>query len=447
MKHLEPKKAASLPEEKATSVPKKRPPVLGKRSSAPERKPGTEQEKPSDAGSNAAASEEAFGIERKKHKLLNSKAVRTRKIVRMKSGVDRPFLIIVILLLCIGTTMVFSSSYVFAKHNYNGDSYYFVRKQLEWALFSLLGMFFVANIDYLIVKKFSKAALIVSFAFLFAVLFVGKRVNGAIRWIDLGFVQIQPSEIAKAATVLFFSDYIVKHQRDMKQFKVGVMPFMLVFLGNAILLYFEPHLSAMIILLLLTAAMMYMGGTRKLYLGLLGGAGIVGVGVISFFTSHGRDRIVNWLNPEMDPSGKGWQPLQSLYAIGSGGVWGKGLGQSTQKHLWLPEPQNDYIFAVLCEEMGFVFAAAVIVLFVVLIWRGFYIAKHAPTQYATLVVLGLILQIAIQVILNIAVVTNTLPSTGVSLPFFSYGGSSLFLIMLEMGLILNISRFSYLEKG
>lgn len=395
----------------------------------------------------AVAEEEASAVERKKHKLLKSKAVRTRKIVRMKSGVDRPFLIIVILLLCIGTTMVFSSSYVFAKHNYNGDSYFFVRKQLFWAFFSLGGMFLVANIDYLLVKRLSKFAILVSFGFLAAVLVVGKQVNGATRWIDLGPLQIQPSEIAKAATVLFLSDYIVKHQKGMKTFLYGVAPFVALFLGNAILLFFEPHLSAIIILMLLTAAMMYLGGTRRLYLWLLGGGGVVGVVAMSLFTSHGRDRIINWLNPEMDPSGKGWQPLQSLYAIGSGGVWGKGLGQSTQKHLWLPEPQNDYIFAVLCEEMGFVFAAAVIVLFVVLIWRGFYIAKHAPTQYATLVVLGLILQVAIQVILNIAVVTNTLPSTGVSLPFFSYGGSSLFLIMLEMGLILNISRYSYLEKG
>ncbi len=391
--------------------------------------------------------EELPVIERKKHRLLKSKAVRTRKIVRMKSGMDRPFLIIVILLLCIGTTMVFSSSYVYAKHNFDGDSYYFVRRQIAWAILSLVGMFFVANIDYLIVKKLSKPALAISFVLLIAVLFVGKRVNGAIRWIDLGFLQIQPSEIAKAATVLFFSDYIVRHQRDMKRFSVGVLPFVLVFAVNGGLLLAEPHLSAMIILLLITAAMMYMGGTRRLYLWILTVAGALGMGVIALGTSHGKERILNWLHPEMDPSGKGWQPLQSLYAIGSGGVWGKGLGQSTQKHLWLPEPQNDYIFAVLCEEMGFVFAAAVIVLFVILVWRGFYIAKHAPTQYATLVVLGLTLQIAIQVILNIAVVTNTLPSTGVSLPFFSYGGSALFLIMLEMGLILNISRFSYLEKG
>ena len=233
----------------------------------------------------------------------------------------------------------------------------------------------------------------------------------------------------------------------MKTLKHGVLPFIIVFGIIAFLLYKEPHLSAMIIILLITAAMMFLGGTRKLYFFGLAGIAAVAMVILLFATSHGSERIENWLHPELDPTGSGWQPLQSLYAIGSGGIWGKGLGQSTQKHLWLPEPQNDYIFAILCEELGFVFALAVIALFGILIWRGFYIAKHAPTQYTTLVVLGLILQVAIQVVLNIAVVTNTIPSTGVSLPFFSYGGSAMVMLSAEMGIILNISRFSYIEKS
>lgn len=387
------------------------------------------------------------GIERKKHRLLKSKAVRTRKIVRMKSGIDRPFLIIVILLLCIGTAMVFSSSYAYAKYYMEGDSYFFIRKQIVFVAVSLFVMFVAANIDYLLIKRFSIVVLIVALVSLVAVLFIGKRVNGAVRWIDLGPFQLQPSEIAKIACVLFYSDYIVKHMRDMKKFKVGVLPFLLVFGAVGVLLVLEPHLSATIIILLLTGAMMFLGGTRKLYMGLLGGLGIAGMGLVVWLSDHGRERIMSWLHPENDIAGDGWQPLQSLYAIGSGGIWGKGLGQSTQKHLWLPEPQNDYIFAIVCEEMGFVFAAAVIVLFVVLVWRGFYIAKHSPTKYTTLVVLGLTLQLAIQVILNIAVVTNSIPSTGVSLPFFSYGGTALIVLMGEMGIILNISRYSLMEKG
>jgi len=391
-------------------------------------------------------SESESGIVRKKHRLLKSKAVRTRKIVRMKSGIDRPFLIIVVLLLCIGTTMVFTSSYAYAKNEF-GDSYYFVSRQVMWLAASAVVMWLCTMVDYLIIKKFTKVIMVVSILLLIAVLFVGKNVNGATRWIELGPIQIQPSEVAKVAVVLFFAEYIVDNQKKMKTFLHGVVPFILVFGVIAFLLYKEPHLSAMIIILLIIAAMMFLGGTRKLYFFGLAGVAAVLMVVLLFATDHGSSRIENWLHPEMDPSGKGWQPLQSLYAIGSGGIWGKGLGQSTQKHLWLPEPQNDYIFAILCEELGFVFALAVIALFGVLIWRGFYIAKHAPTQYTTLVVLGLILQVAIQVVLNIAVVTNSIPSTGVSLPFFSYGGSAMVMLSAEMGIILNISRFSYIEKS
>lgn len=386
-------------------------------------------------------------IQRKKHTLLRSKAVRTRRFVRMKSGVDRPFLIIVILLLCIGTTMVFSASYAYAKHNFDGDSYYFVRRQLLWGLASLIGMGACTFISYRFIRRFTWPILGVAGLFLVLVLLIGKEVNGATRWIELGPVQVQPSEIAKFAIVMFFADHIERHQRDMKRFHVGVLPFLAVAGVTCALLLPEPHLSAMIIILLLTAAMMFMGGTRKAHFFGLGAIAGAGMALVMFVSDHGKSRIMNWLHPELDPTGAGWQPLQSLYAIGSGGVWGKGLGQSTQKHLWLPEPQNDYIFAVLCEEMGFVFAAAVIGLFVALVWRGFYIAKHAPDQYSALVVLGLILQVAIQVVLNIAVVTNTIPSTGVSLPFFSYGGSALVIVMAEMGVILNISRYSLIEKS
>ena len=394
----------------------------------------------------AAGDQAPAQIERKKHKLLKSRAIRTRKIVRMKSGVDRPFLVIVILLLCIGTTMVFSASYAYAKYNFN-DSYYFARRQIVWVGIALGVMWLASVVDYLIIKRFSGLVMLASIGLLFLVPFIGKEVNGAVRWIEIGPIQVQPSEIAKLGIVLFFADFCVRHQKDMKKFKVGVLPFGLCAGLIGVLLYIEPHLSAMIIIMILIFCLMYLGGTRKLYLALIGGFGALGMVFVMLGTSHGKQRITNWLHPELDPAGKGWQPLQSLYAIGSGGIWGKGLGQSTQKHLWLPEPQNDYIFAILCEEMGFIFATAVLILFVALIWRGFYIAKHAPTQYTTLVVQGLIIQIAVQIMLNIAVVTNSIPSTGVSLPFFSYGGSALVIIMAEMGVILNISRYSFIEKG
>ncbi|MPM38145.1 putative peptidoglycan glycosyltransferase FtsW [bioreactor metagenome] len=203
----------------------------------------------------------------------------------------------------------------------------------------------------------------------------------------------------------------------------------------------------MVIITLITFIMLYLGGAKKLYIILMGIFGSAGLLALMLFTEHGKKRITVWLHPENFVQTEGWQPLQSLYAIGSGGLWGVGLGQSRQKHLYLPEPQNDYIFSILCEEMGFVFAAAVLLLFFLLIWRGYYIARYAPRRFAAMLAAGLTTAIAVQVLLNIAVVTNAVPATGVSLPFFSYGGTSLTIFMSEMGVVLNISRYSYINRN
>ncbi|MBR6530416.1 MAG: putative lipid II flippase FtsW [Clostridia bacterium] len=385
-------------------------------------------------------------LSRKKTDLDTPK--KERKIVRLQSDVDRPFLLLVILLVCIGTTMVFSASYAYAKQNYDGDSYYFSIRQIVWAVIAFFGMAFVTRIDYLIIKRWTTLFCIVTLALMLIVWVPGIGVvrNNARRWINIGISTFQPSELLKIAVVLFFSDFIARNRKNMHTFRVGVLPFGIVAAVSAGLLIIQPHLSATIIILILIFLMMYLGGTRKKYLGILGILAAVGMAVVIFFSSHGRERLEVWFHPEEYLQGAGWQPQQSLYAIGSGGLWGVGLGQSRQKHLYLPEPQNDYIFSILCEEMGFIFAAFVIVLFVLLIWRGFYIAKNAPTQYASLVVFGLTAHIAVQVFLNLAVVTNSIPSTGVSLPFFSYGGTSLVFCMAEMGIILNISRYSYLPE-
>ncbi len=371
-----------------------------------------------------------------------------RKIVRLRSDVDRPFLLLVVLLVCIGTTMVFSASYAYAKQNYDGDSYYFSIRQIVWAVVSLSAMAVVTRIDYLIIKRFTILFCLIALGMMVSVWLPGLGVvrNGARRWINIGISTMQPSELLKVAVVLFFSDFIARNRKNMHTFRVGVLPFGIVAVVSAGLLIIQPHLSATIIVLLLIFLMMYLGGTRKLYLGVLAGVAAVGMSVIIFFSTHGRERLEVWLHPEEYLQGAGWQPQQSLYAIGSGGLWGVGLGQSRQKHLYLPEPQNDYIFSILCEEMGFIFAAFVVFLFVLLIWRGFYIARNAPTQYASLVVFGLTSHIAVQVFLNLAVVTNSIPATGVSLPFFSYGGTSLLICLVEMGMILNISRYSYLSE-
>lgn len=370
------------------------------------------------------------------------------KIIRLRGDVDRPFLLLVIILVCIGTTMVFSASYAYAKENYGGDSYYFAGRQIVWALVSFFAMAFFTRFDYIIIKRFTKVFCIATLVLMALVLVPGIGVvsGGARRWINLGFSSLQPSELAKAGVVLFFADYAVRNRKDMHTFRRGVLPFGITAVVLCAMLVLQPHLSAMVIILLLIFVMMFLGGTRKLYLALLALVGALGMGGIFALSSHGRERIEVWLNPENYAQGAGWQPLQSLYAIGSGGLWGVGLGQSRQKHLYLPEPQNDYIFSILCEEMGFLFAVFVLALFVLLIWRGFYIARNAPTQYASMVAFGLTAQIAIQVFLNLAVVTNTIPSTGVSLPFFSYGGTSLMICLVEMGIVLNISRYSYIQE-
>lgn len=375
---------------------------------------------------------------------------RSGSVQRLRSGIDWPFAVLVMLLLAIGTTFVFSSSYVYAKYNY-GDSYFFIEKQIGWVVAAIFVIFGVAYLaDYLWLKKFALPIFIASYILLWFVFFFAEDINGAKRWIYVGPMSVQPSEIVKFSTILLVSAYLVwletKGRDKIRSFRYGILPFGALVLLIGLPLYKQPHLSAMIIIFAIIFALMYLGGVKTGYLtGLLGGGGAAMLMLI-LFTSHGQSRIDNWLHPELDPQGAGWQPLQSLYAIGSGGLWGVGLGQSKQKHLYLPEPQNDYIFAVICEEMGFVFAIAVIALFVLLIWRGFRIAKNAPSKFSSLLVMGIIIQIGLQVFLNIGVVTGTLPSTGVSLPFFSYGGSSLLIFMAEMGVVLNVSKYSYMEK-
>lgn len=382
----------------------------------------------------------------KKSLLLQKKKA---SVQRIRSGIDWPFAILVMILLAIGTTFVFSSSYIYAKHNYN-DSYFFIRKQIGWVLVALTVLYIMTRFDYLVLKKMAPFIFIVSYVLLWCVFFFGADANGARRWIYFGSFSVQPSEIVKFSVILLSSSYIVwleaKGRDLIRTVKYGVLPFAVLAILIGIPLYKQPHLSAMIIIFGLIFVLMFLGGVRGSFLGGTVGVGALAMGALILFTSHGQSRIDNWLHPELDPLGAGWQPLQSLYAIGSGGLWGVGLGQSKQKHLYLPEPQNDYIFSVLCEEMGFVFAVAVIILFLLLIWRGFYIAKNAPSKFSSLLVMGIIIQIGLQVFLNIGVVSGTLPSTGVSLPFFSYGGSSLIIFMAEMGVVLNISKFSYTEK-
>lgn len=371
----------------------------------------------------------------------------TQNIERVRRDVDLPFMFIVFLLVAIGTIMVFSSSYAYARTVY-GDSYYFALDQILWVAVGSAAMLFMAYFfDYLWIRKLQMPFFVLCMVAMALVPVFGHEVNEATRWFKLGPVSIQPSEFAKVAIILFFAEHISAGRNAGKSFLRQIMPYGFVFAYMAATLYFEPHISCIVIIAALMLVLMFFGDVPMKQVILIGLCMAAAVVVFILVTEHGMARIRVWRHPEDYPQNGGWQPLQSLLAIGSGGFWGVGLGQSTQKHMYLPEPQNDYIFAILCEEMGFVFAVIVLGLFVALVWRGMYIAKKAPSIYASLVVIGIVSHIAIQAFLNIAVVTNTIPSTGISLPFFSYGGTSLITLMAEMGIVLNISKYSYEPKG
>ncbi|MBE6680975.1 MAG: cell division protein FtsW [Ruminococcaceae bacterium] len=442
-----------------------------------------------------------------KVKRVQKNALPKRKMIVQKvGGVDRPFLICVILLLCMGTLMVFSSSYPYAKENF-GDSYRFAKMQVLFALVGLVVMSLITIfIDYHFIRKFTRIIFGVGIILLVLVLIVGSDAKGAVRWIQIGPISLQPSEIMKFAVVLLFADYADRYSQKLSQpdkirenwqrivgaiallglgvlcfFVVqnkvlgaiflmlfigvaaafiipmniketlpglyyGVFPYVIVLVIIGVLMYLQPHLSGLIIIAGIIFCMMVIGGTKIGYLLCGIGAGVGGVLVLALSMSHSSGRLAVWKNPFDHLLEGGWQPAQSLYAIGSGGIFGVGFGNSRQKHLYLPEPQNDYIFSIWCEEMGFIGALFLIAVFIFFIYRGMVIGLRAPDKFSSMLVIGIIMHVGLQVILNIAVVTNTLPSTGISLPFFSYGGTSLIILLAEMGVVLSVSRMSQTEK-
>jgi len=372
---------------------------------------------------------------------------KVKRKVSVRGTVDVTFLILVLLIVTVGLVMLFSASYADAYYRI-GNSYHYISKQLVSAVLGVFAMIFVSFIDYRILHKLALPALIISIA-LTAVTLVMPPLNNARRWIFLGSFTFQPSEIVKFTLALFLAHYISLNYNRMKEFKVGVLVPMAVLGVIALILLKQPHLSCTIIILLIGLTMMFVGGTSLKWFAV--GGGLIGTALVVMvlftdFVSYAYDRIHYWIDPESDPLGAGFQTLQSLTAIGSGGLLGLGLGNSRQKYLYLPEPHNDFIFSVICEELGFVGATLVIILFVLLVWRGFVIAMRATDKFGALLAIGLILQVGYQTLLNIAVVTNTIPNTGISLPFFSYGGTALAMLLAQMGVILSISRFTNMEK-
>ncbi len=354
---------------------------------------------------------------------------------------DMPFLLLVVILLIIGLVMMFSASYARANWDTDGrnSAYYFVR-QAGFALGGLAAMLLVGRLNYFIWYRTAILILGVSIFLLALVPLIGVEVNQAKRWLRLG-IQFQPSDVAKLGVILSFAAMMSAWQDKMESFRYGVLPYVIIIGLIAGLLYLEPHLSATLIIGITGASMMLLGGTKKRWLLLGALAAVLALFAYMQIKGYAGERFSVMLDPFSDPLGKGYQGIQSRYAIGSGGFLGLGLGRSRQKYLYLPEEHNDYIFAIVCEELGFVGAVGIILLFALLVIRGYWIAIHARDRFGTLVTAGIITKLALQVFFNIGVVSGLLPPTGISLPFFSYGGTALLLQLFEMGIVLSVSRW------
>ncbi len=420
---------------------------------------------PSRSISNANKSNDKFE-EKIKH-IKNSKLSTTANRVEsgdIKSGIgkllekfyigkpDLLFIAAVIFLAVYGTVMVFTSGYAYAEFRY-GDAFYFIKRQSIWLAVGILIMLFVSNIRADLLKKYTLIAYIGTLCLLALTLFIGFVGNGAQRWIAIGPLTIQPSEIAKLTMPMMLAKYFTMNEdkactsgKKKDMFIFGTAIPVIIMALPILLVMLQHHLSCIIILGTIGFLMIIISGIDLRYIAAFAGVGAIGVSYIAFFTDYTKDRITVWQNPEAYKLTGGWQTLQGLMAIGSGGIFGKGLGKGELKYCYVSEPANDMIFAILCEELGLIGAIAAILAFSVLIFRAFKIAFSTADTYSGLLVMGIALKIAIQVLLNIAVVTNTIPNTGISLPFFSYGGSSLIMIFAEMGIIMSVSKNSRFVK-
>lgn len=363
--------------------------------------------------------------------------------VRQRRGsIDLPFAALTLLLLTIGVVMVLSASYARAYYSAatgHNAAYYFMR-QLGFALAGVGAMYALSLFPMQFYRRMSFLVLAAAAGLLALVPVIGVSQGDAKRWISLGFTTFQPSEIAKIGIILYFAALICKFKGRMRTVRYGILPFAGVLLIIVALLVMEPHFSAAIIIIAIGAVMLFLGGVRLYwFVGALIAA-LAALGVVMTFFPYASSRITTWLDPFANTSGSGYQIVQSLYAIGSGGLFGLGLGQGRQKYLYLPEEHNDFIFPVVCEELGFVGAIAILILFALLVIRGYWLAMHMRDRYSFLVTAGITTLLAIQVFLNVAVVTNLVPCTGISLPFFSYGGTALMIQLAEMGIVLSAAR-------
>lgn len=373
---------------------------------------------------------------------LHAKEDRRLQVKAGGASMDIPFLILLLVLLVVGLAMLYSASYAQSEYDtgYTVSTRY-LQKQAACAVIGLLVMFLLSRVQPDFWLRMAWPLYWISILLLLSVLVFGQSVNGAKRWINIAGLQFQPSEIAKFTVILLFARLTKGYGNAAREFRYGVLGFGCALLGILVPLALEKHLSAIMLLGMVAVVMMFIAGTHPKWLLAGAGVAVVFVAVYITFMGYAGDRVTAWLHPENDPSDTGYQILQSLYAIGSGGVFGLGLGKSRQKYLYLPFQYNDYIFAIICEELGLVGALLIIMLFAALILRGYWIALRAPDRFSTVFTAGLVTLIAVQTALNLCVVTNILPSTGIALPFFSYGGTALVVNLAEMGIVLSVSRY------
>lgn len=393
-----------------------------------------------------------------------------------EGGIDIPFLAIVLALLTMGLIMLFSASYTYCYYNFDGDSLYYFKRQIVFAIMGVAAMLAVSKANYQAFKMVAVPLLGVSTFLLILVLFLPppSGFEDFHRWISVGgFFTFQPSEISKLAIILFFAWHIDKNYRGINSnelssakfaqgynqgsgiFKIRTkwvcLALYVAVLGmTCALVYMENHVSGTLLILCLGVMMLWLAGYNYKAFLLVAIVGVAAVLLVivnpGVLPEHAQPRISAWLDKDYDPLGARWQTNNALYAIGSGGFFGVGLGNSKQKQLYVSEPQNDFIFSIVCEELGFIGALLIIVLFILLVWRGFVIGLNCKDKFGSLLAMGLVFQVGLQAALNIGVVTDVLPNTGISLPFFSYGGTSLMMLLFQMGMVLSISRYSKIKK-
>ena len=359
----------------------------------------------------------------------------------LRGRVDFSVLLVITALCAFGLVMIFSASYYYAQHysGANNDSFYYLKKQLVYLLIGYPVMLLISLIDYRIIERLRSLFLAISLILLVAVLIWGENKNGGKRWLNVG-ISIQPSELAKFGLMIFMCSYMSRHKNEMNTFRFGMLPMLIAIGSIAGLVMLQPNMSMAVIIGFIGVVLLYLGGCNLKHLLILGAVGIVAVIYLAFSKSYRADRMTSFSNPETDPLGSGYQLLQSFYAIGSGGFFGKGLNNSYQKLLYMTYGESDFIFAILCEEFGFVGGVVVILMYAWIVFRGIVISMNCRNRFGSLLAAGISIVFGFQVFVNIGVVTGLLPTTGQSLPFISAGGTSLIVFLAAMGLLLSISR-------